>query len=253
MKILVLDIETAPFKSLHWKLWKEFISIDQIEEEWSILSYCAKWLGSKTITYDDTSQQRNVRDDRRLLRKLWKLLDEADIVVAQNGKKFDIKKINARLIMEGYGPYSPVKVVDTYLAARRIAGFSSNKQAWLSKYLSNAKKLDHRNFPGIELWKECLKKNPAAWREMRKYNIQDVIGCEGIYLRLRPWIENHPNVAPKAVAKDPDRLAACPNCGSTKLHSRGDAVTAAGIIYDRYQCQGCGAWPRSRKRKKAAA
>jgi hypothetical protein len=30
---------------------------------------------------------------------------------------------------------------------------------------------------------------------MRKYNPKDVKGTEDVYLKLRPWIEGHPNLA----------------------------------------------------------
>src|SRR5579859_6162370 len=114
-RIATVDIETAPLESFTWGIWDQNIGLEQIKTEWSILSYAWKWLDSKAIIQADTSGRgiKKVRDDKKLAGQLWKLLDEADIVVAQNGIKFDIKKINARLIQHGFGPYSPIRVVDT--------------------------------------------------------------------------------------------------------------------------------------------
>ncbi len=239
-RIVTLDIETAPLSSYHWGLYDQNIGLNQIEVEWSILSFSAKWLGNPRIEYADTSSG-NVRDDKKLLKRLWEILDQADIVVAQNGLAFDIKKINSRLLMHGYAPYAPIKVIDTMLVAKKHFAFTSNKLEWLSTHLTDAKKSTHKQFAGFELWSECLKGNPKAWREMKKYNCLDTLATEQLYLKLRPWIEGHPNVA----AYGPDIQTACPKCGSTKVQSRGKAVTQTGE-YTRMQCQACGGWSRTR-------
>lgn len=143
--------------------------------------------------------------------------------------------------MHGLGPYSPVRVVDTLTVARRIFGFSSNKLAWLSKHLTTTPKSEHKKFPGFELWTECLKDNPKAWAEMQKYNKQDVVACEQLYLKLRPWIKDHPNQA----AYNSSGRQRCPKCASGKLQSRGFSVTQNGR-YRRLHCQGCGGWSRGK-------
>lgn len=248
-KIVTLDIETAPLTSYHWGLFDETIGLEQIQQEWSILSFSAKWLDSSKVIFRHTGGRGvgKVRDDRALLAALWKILDEADLVVAQNGKKFDLPKINARMAMHGIGPYSPVRVIDTCLAAKRFFGFTSNKLAWLSRHLTDSPKSSHRAFPGFEMWTECLKDNAAAWRAMGAYNRQDVIATEKLYLRLRPWIEGHPNVVTYA---DTSGLA-CPKCGSSRLNSNGFRTNQTGR-YRRFQCQDCGGWAfeRSTKRRK---
>lgn len=243
MKILTADIETAPLESYTWGLFDQNVGLEQIKTEWSILSYAAKWLDKKKVIYADTGGRgaAEVRDDKVLMDGLWELLDEADIVVAQNGKSFDLKKINARLIEHGYGPYSPIRVVDTLQVAKRHFGFTSNRLGWMSKHLTSAKKDEHKLFPGFELWAECLKDNPKAWREMRKYNIQDVLATEELYLKQRPWIDGHPNMGAYKHTGE-----ACPKCGSHKLQRRGLAVTQQGQ-YHRIQCQACGGWSRSKQ------
>jgi hypothetical protein len=240
-RILTLDIETSPIQSHHWRLWKENIGLNQIMVEWTVLSFCAKWLGEKDVTYEDVSGQDDVRDDSELLAKLWILLDEADFVVAQNGKRFDLKKIRARMVMHGMPPFSPVVVIDTMLIAKDVFGFTSNKLEWMSTHLSKVKKRKHKKFPGFDLWTECLKGNPAAWTEMRLYNIDDVRSTEQVYLALRPWSIGHPNVA----AFWPDEEMRCPKCGGDHLTHRGYQYTQTGQ-YRRYVCNDCGGWSRSR-------
>lgn len=243
-KILTIDIETAPLESYTWGLWDQNVGLEMIKTEWSILSFAAKWFGKTKIIYQDTSGRgpSKIRDDKKLLAAIWLLLDEADLVVAQNGQRFDIKKINARLIEAGYGPPSPIRVIDTLLAAKKHFAFTSNKLEWMSQKLTDTPKSKHKLFPGFELWKECLLDNPKAWGEMKKYNKQDVSATEKLYMKLRPWIAQHPNVGTYNVRGD----VQCPACGSSHVQAAGIRVLQQGS-YQRYHCQNCGHWSRAKQ------
>lgn len=238
-KILTLDIETAPLELYAWRLGDDYLGVDNIKTDWSILSYAAKWLSTGKVYFEHAGGRGvgKVRDDRRLLRPLWQLLDDAEIVVAQNGSRFDVKKINARFIISGLAPYSPIRVVDTLSASRKYFGFTSNKLAYTSSILTDTPKEQHRKYPGIELWKACLADDPKAWAEMRKYNIRDVVATEKKYLALRPWLTNHPNLG---AYFDGDQHN-CPNCASSHVTKQGSKVTQQGRR-QQYKCQKCGAW-----------
>lgn len=243
-RIVTLDIETAPILAYVWGLFKQFVGLDQIVKDWSILSVTWKWLGEPTLYYVDTwenGKAKDISDDSKLLRKLWEVLDEADIVVTQNGIQFDIKKINARFIEAGMPPPSPFRQVDTKVEAVKIARFTSNKLAWLAKVLNGGEKDKHKEFPGFELWSECLKRNPKAWAAMKTYNPIDVLETEGVYLKLRPYIVGHPNVGAYLQLTVPT----CPKCGSQDIQQRGYARTQTGL-YKRMRCSSCMGWGRSR-------
>lgn len=242
-KIGLIDIETSPLEVYAWDLWERNTGLDQIKTEWSILSYAAKWLDSDKVIYEDSGGRgpENVRDDSRLLIGIRNFLDDADIIIAQNGKRFDIKKINARMAMKGIAPYSPIRVIDTYEVAKKHFGFTSNKLAWTSMHLTDSPKSEHKQFPGFELWLECLKDNKKAWKEMKKYNIQDIISLQKYYFKLRPWIKAHPNLGTYSDGE----VMLCPKCGSDKLQKRGEAVSQ-NTRYQRYQCVNCGGWSRGK-------
>jgi hypothetical protein len=243
-KIVTFDLETAPLEALTWGIWEQNISLDQIKTEWTVIAYAFKWLGKKEVIYSDTGGRgvKKVRDDKKLVGEIRELLDEADIVVAQNGRRFDVKKVNARLVMHGYKPYSPIRVIDTLEVAKKHFGFTSNKLEWMSSHLTDSPKSKHKKFPGFELWLECLKDNPAAWAEMRKYNPQDVVSTEKVYMKLRPWIEQHPNLGTYSAS---DALT-CPTCDSKDVVKNGTRVLQQGS-YQRYHCNNCGAWPRAKQ------
>jgi len=244
LKIATLDIETFPIEAYVWDLWDQNIGLNQIITEWSIASFCWKWFqedGKGEVIYAD-SRGRNPRNDAKLLKQLHELLDEVDIVVAQNGKAFDVKKINGRLIEAGYSPPSPYRVIDTMLEAKSVAKFSSNKLAWMSDHLTDTPKSEHKKFPGFELWRECLANNIEAWEEMKQYNIIDVEATEKVYRKLRGWIKNHPTVSLPDSAQEERK---CPKCGSTHLQKRGKTHTNHGSKTN-YQCVDCKGWSQSK-------
>lgn len=241
-KVLLIDIESRPILAHVWGCWDQNVSLNMIEADWSILSFAAKWLGDppSKIIYCDVSKQPDIENDRPVLEAAWKLLDQADIVITQNGVAFDRKKLNARFIIQGMKPPSPFRMIDTKLIAKRNFGFTSNRLEYLSDKLNKKyKKLKHEKFNGFELWRECLAGNKEAWAEMRKYNMYDVLALEELYHKLAPW-DSKSQVA----TYTDDHIAKC-SCGSTEFKRSGWQFTATGK-FQRYCCKECGAWSRGR-------
>lgn len=193
-KILFIDIETAPLKAFLWHMFQHGVALNQIESDWYILSYCAKWAHSDEIYYDDLRGEVANEDDSRLLGDIWKLLDEADFVVGQNSKRFDTKKINARLILNGFSKPSTFRQIDTLEQAKAQFGFTSRKLEYMTdKLCKKHKKLSHAKFPGQLLWNGCLADNLEAWEEMREYNTADVLSLEELYGIFTEWDNKLPN------------------------------------------------------------
>ena len=240
-RILTFDIETLPLESYTWGLFDQNVGLNQIKTDWAALSIAAKWMGADEVWYEDTSKKATIRDDKDMIAKLCALLDEADIVVGQNVKKFDLRKIRARALMHGLQPFREPLVQDTLLMARSIGAFTSNKLEYLTSNLTDAKKSKHQKFPGFDLWLGVMQGNPEAWAEMKAYNIQDVISTEELYLKLRPWVRNHPNMA--HYYKD-DHVR-CPRCGSVNVYPT--EVEFRGVSeYQGYCCRDCEGHSRSR-------
>lgn len=193
-KILFIDIETAPILGHLWSLWQNGIGLNQVVSDWYILSFTAKWADKDEIIYFDQSREDDIENDRGILSELWELLNEAEVVIGHNIKKFDIKKINARFILNGFQPPSTYRMIDTLDIAKRIFGFTSNKLEYLtSKLCTKYKKSKHKKFPGHELWRACLNKNQEAWIEMKDYNIFDVLSNQELYEVFMPWDNKLPN------------------------------------------------------------
>lgn len=188
IKVLFLDIETAPVLAYVWGVGKQYVSHKMILHPTTMLSWAAKWLGDDKIYYEDVSGQKDLRDDKKIVSNLWKLLDEADVVVGHNVEWFDVKKTNSRIILNDLKPPSSFRTIDTYKIASSKFAFDNNKLVSLAKFLKVPhQKYAHAEFAGEELWVECLAGNPKAWKEMQKYNPLDVLVLEDVYHRLIPW------------------------------------------------------------------
>lgn len=233
-KILIFDIETAPNLAWVWGKWKQNISSGQFVEKSYIMSFAAKWLHSDEVIYIDNRHN----DDRELVKTLYNLLDEADVVVAHNGDKFDLPTVIGRGVVHGFKPPSPYHSVDTLKVSRKKFRFLSNSLADLCQELGLPLKGDHKKFSGFSLWVQCLKQNEEAWQEMKEYNIQDIYSLEALYLRLLPYISNHPNVG--------EYNESCPSCGSLDLQKRGVYKAKSGLSYQRFCCSSCGSWSKSK-------
>lgn len=193
-RVLIYDIETAPLLGYCWSLWDNNIGLNQIHSDWHVLSWAAKWMGEEDVYYQDQRDVKNVEDDKQLLQGIWKLLDECDFVITQNGKKFDQKKLNARFVIHGMKPPSTYRHIDVLQIAKSQFGFTSNKLQYMTETLCKKyKKSGHAKFSGFELWSECLNGNIEAWSEMENYNILDILSLEELYLIISPWDAKLPN------------------------------------------------------------
>lgn len=244
-RVLVLDIETFPMLSYHWRMWKQNISTVMNLEDITLMSFAVKWLNQPDAYYADnrgmSKHPGGMRNDHAMLILLHALLSNCDMIIAQNGKRFDLPQIKGRMAIIGLEPLPPIKVIDTMIHNKNEFSFSSNSLAHLTPKFANEAKTEHQNFPGFRLWLECLKDNIKAWRECKLYNLTDITSLEEMYLKLRGWYTGHHNFGPYLESGE----QVCPNCGSDNLHERGTRKTQVGI-YKRYQCRGCGAWSRGR-------
>ena len=234
MKTILLDIETAPSLAYVWGVWKQNVGQKQLASHTRIMSCAVKDLEGDDIRYYESRGD----NDREIVQKIIKELDDADFVIAHNGKKFDIPVINARAVVNGIKPPSPYRVIDTLLIAKREFRFIKNSLENLAIELNvPSRKLGHGKYPGFELWLACMAQDDEAWDEMREYNCMDVQVLEEVYLRMRPWYSIHPNVSTGNKSEE----QSCPKCGGADLMKRGYFYTNKGQ-YQRYMCKGCGAW-----------
>lgn len=229
MKILTLDIENFPHLGYVWDLWNQNIAINQIDKVGRVVCFAAKWHGSEEVEY--YSDFHDGHDE--MVRQAYRLLDEADIVVTYNGKRFDIPKLKTEMVMlDPKMKPSHFQQVDLYQVAKSEFKFASNKLDFILGQLGLGGKLKHS---GFQLWIDCMNNDIDAWAKMREYNKMDVVKTEELYDYVLPWISNHPNIN---VFSD-EAVEGCTRCGSMDFQKRGFYTTTF-ARYRQYSCNVCG-------------
>lgn len=237
-RVLLVDIETLPMRVFAWTLSQRWINPDNIISDSFIVAWSAKWLfGDEVFSEVLTPDEAVKQDDKRILGSLWKLLDEANVVMAHNASDFDVKRINTRLLLNGFNPPSFYRVIDTLTVIKDKFAFSSNKLDYVNSLLG----IGQKTKTSFELWIACYDGNPKALKEMQDYNKNDVVILEETYVRIRPWISRHPNLS---IYVDTDKEI-CPLCLSDKLIWSDHTYDTNLGRYRSFRCE-CGAIGRSR-------
>ena len=228
MKILYLDIETAPADAKIFSLRQRYINPKYITSPGYTLCWAAKWEGQREIIY--SGLHNNTVEN--MLHKMHELLMEADAVVHYNGRKFDMPTLNREFIKMGLPPVTHYHQIDLLKTVRAQFRFESNKLDYVCQLLGLGAKVQHK---GIQLWYDCMADDAAAWKHMEKYNRQDVKLLPILYHRLLPWITDHPNVG---LWKSRIRRT-CAQCGSTKLKSLDTTFKSKALEYEAFLCGVC--------------
>lgn len=236
MKILTTDIETSPHLAYSFQTWNTNISPVQIVKPTRMTCWAAKWLDGRTYFMSEYHQ-----DPETMVAGIHKLLDEADVVVTYNGDKFDHLHMNREFHKIGLHPPSPFVSVDLYKVIKRREIWASHKLAYITEQFHLSGKMTN---DGWKLWlavegvfgEEAQKK---AWNQMRRYNRQDVVTTEELFIEYRPYVTNLPNAA--LYADEKVDVPFCPNCLGLHVTRQGFRRSKT-RRYPQYQCQTCGKW-----------
>lgn len=234
MRILFIDIETAPNLCYTWGLWKQNIHIDNIIEEGYTLCASYKWYKDKKIHFTGI----NEFEPKVMFQELADVISDADVIVHYNGSNFDMPILNKEFIKHGIWKPAPYHTIDMLQVVRKVFKFQSNKLDFVARSLGLGSKVQHK---GMELWHGCMEMDESSWRVMTRYNKQDVRLLENLYVHMLPWIDGHPNAALYVDNNNP----VCIACGSTNIGPRGVSNTKL-ATYPRYWCKDCGKWLRGR-------
>lgn len=236
-KILYMDIETTPNMAAIWRPGKQHVGYDQILKRSQIMSISWAWDDTKVkaACFDLNKYDWYAKDDDadfRLVKMFEELTRSADVVVAHNGKKFDVAVLRARMIKYNLPDFKPFLVDDTYTMTKDIA-FMSHKLDDLGEFLDIGRKKPHGN--GYEWWVAIMRGDDKTLTNMMKYNAVDVERLRGLYKRIKPYTKTGLNMAIFTGER-----GACSSCGKVgSLIARGYHYTTAGKRRS-FQCKVCG-------------
>lgn len=235
VKILFWDIETLPHLSYHWDWWGINVSpmIHNINLGFMI-SHAWSWgIDGEVHSSILTPEEILARDDTRIVLEMHSLFDNADVIIAHNGKKFDVKKANASFAHLGLKPPSPYKVIDTVRISKKSFNLPSHSLAFLCEYFKlGVQKVKN---DGFELWDRCYKADTEALELMEHYNRGDIPTLRKLYLFLRPWGNDGIDISPLVQS---DQLT-CPTCGGHHVEDSGKTTIVGRKLQKVYRCSEC--------------
>ena len=74
---------------------------------------------NKVLSNKLTSDEAIKEDDKRISEGIWKLVDQADIVIAHNGSQFDVPNLNTRFLLNDLPPPKLYQTIDTLRVAKK--------------------------------------------------------------------------------------------------------------------------------------
>ena len=188
--------------------------------------------------WDFSRWEKDINDDYTLLKEIVKIMKTADAIVTHNGKRFDWKFFQTRLLLKGLDPMHDIPYIDTCQLAKRNITMDRNSLNTLGEHLVGDTKLENG---GWDLWQRIQFEDNKADRDlMEKYCKQDVDLLEKVFIKLRPFAKNIPNYN----MWRPGQTKICPSCGSTRLKHNGYRNTKT-MSYKRLRCMDCGSSSRT--------
>ena len=229
IKRLFFDIETSPMIAYTWRTGsKIYLDSANVIKDWGIICISWKWEGEDKVhnaVWDDG-------DDQNILEKFLPVLHEADLIIAHNGDKFDLKKLRTRALYHGLYMRPKLRTQDTLKDARYYFAFDSNRLDALAKWLGVGAKLQHE---GFDMWVKVMQGDKDALKRMVDYCDQDVVVLENVYQALRSYVQ--PRTHAGVHMKNPKH--SCPNCGGVDVEFLEIDVTPAGTIKNVMGCNTC--------------
>jgi DNA polymerase III epsilon subunit-like protein len=212
-KILLFDLETSHIEAYvkSFSLWEVNIKPDEIVKDWMVLCFSAKWLyDTETISFACDQNEIKKWNDKRIIGELWKLLDEADIIIAHN-IAFDLKKSMTRFLYHNIIPPSHFKQICTLKMARNYFSITRNTLDYLGEYLGLGRKIKNEQglWDKVETWNHP--EHVQSMKNMVEYCEQDVSLLEKVFLKMRPFAKNNPNLSLYGSSEDNHT---CPYCAS---------------------------------------
>lgn len=236
-KILFWDVETSPLLGWAWGAYET--DILKIEQDVKIISVAWRWEHeNKTHVlalpdFDGYRPNPFKINDGKLIQKIWELVGEADVIVAQNGDKFDMRIANARMFALGIKPPKTPIQVDTLKIARRYFNLSVYKLDDILRYVGLPGKV---STGGKELWFKCMSGDMEAWKKMKQYNKNDVDILPALYDKMKGWNKSGP-----ILTNFTREHMTCPTCLKPTLIKRGLTPLRTGWKQE-YSCSNCGKW-----------
>ncbi|MCR4322862.1 MAG: ribonuclease H-like domain-containing protein [Candidatus Azambacteria bacterium] len=199
-----------------------------------------------------TVQEAKRRNDKRVVKSIYKLINQADFVITHNGDRFDIKELNWQFLLNNLTPNNRYKSIDTLKKCKEIFGVPSYAMDYLCQELG----YNGKHHTDMSLWEGVEAGNQTSINDMSAYCSNDIFMLEDLYLRTRGWYKTHPSFTGymdmyrilEGDLEEGEYL--CPRCGQSIYKTKFTKKwrTPAGYIYKSTNCPHCGCVLRKTER-----
>lgn len=203
-----------------------------------VISY--KFKDDKNVTTitrkNPTEWTKKTWDDKDILRRFIPVYESADLLVTWNGRSFDQRFLQTRMLKHRLGYLPPIPHEDGLLTARRTLKMRRSLEN-IGKFFDLQTPKEKMDLEKV--WFPAAAGDPIALKQVVKRCESDVLLLEEAYNLIAPLSRVHPNVG--IIDGEPD---GCPLCKSKKLQQRGK-IAALRHYRIRFHCQDCGRWSTS--------
>ena len=256
-RICYLDIEKSFNISGHYGQWSQNLNQAAKFRESHILSYCYAFNDDEEIKGSVLDAEELQQDflnclaegkvhttvDELLVLELWALFSNSDVIVAYNGRGFDVKEIQARFLQYGLPPTPPVKVIDPLLIVKDKFRLPFKSLKYVAEFLGVTQKIEN---DGNKLWKKATMGNADALHELLEYNKGDITTMREVYKKIQGWGNTGVNLALYSESQS----SLCPLCSSDDIKPlAGKFAYTSQRKYSVYRCNSCQAVLRSNRKE----
>lgn len=238
MRILYFDMETAPNLGWFYKSKKpQYMNYHQVIQHEFVTSIQWQLEGEKTvktfsIVDDEKFYRKNPTNDIKVIQKAAEILENADILVVHNGKRFDWPEFKKKIIFHRLDPVRKPYIIDT-LAEAKTAANLSNSLRNLADYYKVSEKAYNEADPAKLIYGD-LDERIAHIKKQTKYGKKDIPPLREFYLLIRPYMDRHPHMGAKK------RGLSCPMCGGHNYTNRGrNYLSTISSFKEWHYCRDC--------------
>lgn len=233
LKILFFDIETTPVKAWTFAVGPKIrLGHNQIckGQKFDVICICYNWQGESKIHSLDWGYK--AQNSSKMIERFTKEVEKADIVIAHNADRFDIKQLNTQRLLNDQSPIPWPTSEDTLKQFRKHFYFPSFKLDYLAQTLLGQGK-DNMN---LQDWINIVdQENIRSFTKMIRYCKRDVRLLKGVLNRAKKHMS--PKVH-EGIFNGNGPLS-CPRCPNSTSRSIGVRATST-RKYQRRMCNSCG-------------
>jgi hypothetical protein len=237
-RVLILDVERLDgiTQQHYWDrgdLKNRYVHYETVVRQPRTTIFCAKW-------YDQPDVIRYAEWDNggrpAFLRKIHRLMSEADIIVGHHVDGADVPWLKGDLHIEaGLPPLPPFKTVDTLKVLRQQfkSGAPFKSLDAFCQIVGIPAKTDRYDREAME--RAVTEKSAPDRERLVDYCAGDVLATQGLLDFLRPHIKNHPAL----FVDGESALNVCNRCGESETLPCAKRYVANILSYRMLKCANC--------------